>query len=328
MDRLRITLCTSASGIYYDDIERKSIRHEGGFRLNRKTGIFLYYQQGERLRDFPRVLDGILEKENVFLYDAFYPSKPPSSVDLEPLSDETLSEIHSHEMIAEIGKTGDFEGALLSATLTVRAAEKIGMGEIDNAFVLTGYGDHHAGTYSWGGGCYLNGAAIAIHELRKKFAVKRVAIIDTDAHHGDGTWEIFERDPDVLYVCFCSDSDQEENNKVNIQIPTRVTDARYLSLIHENFYSRAKLFQPEILFWNWGYDGTRGEYGDIGLTPDAHILLARELRTVAEEISRGRFIVVLCGGSRRDLASYLIPRIIGILSGTAPRQSVCAHGMT
>ena len=279
-----------------------------------RTGIFFYYQEGERLRDFPQALKGILEKDNVFFYDAFYPSKPPSSFDLESIPFETLYQVHTTEMVEEVRKTGDFEGALLSATATVRASEKIWMGEIDNAFVFTGYGDHHAGTQFFGGGCYFNGAAIAIQVLRKRFGAKRFAIIDTDAHHGDGTWEIFEADPDVLYVCFCADPYWEENNKVNIQVPMRVKDKEYLKLIREGFSPRVKIFQPEILFWNWGYDGTQGEYGDIGLTPECHILLAKELKKMAEEISGGRFIIVLCGGSRRDLARYLIPQVIEILS--------------
>jgi hypothetical protein len=89
-----------------------------------RTGIFLYYQEGERLRDFPQTLEGILEKENVFLYDAFYPFKPPSSFDLEPLSAETLYQVHSPEMIEEVKRTGKLEGALLSATGTVREPQK------------------------------------------------------------------------------------------------------------------------------------------------------------------------------------------------------------
>jgi acetoin utilization deacetylase AcuC-like enzyme len=279
-----------------------------------RTGIFYYYQKGERLQDFPQALKGILDKENVFFYDAFYPSKPPSSFEVEPLSAEVLYQIHSHELVEEVIQTGNFEGALFSATGTVRAAEKIWMGEIDNAFIFTGYGDHHAGTLFFGGGCYFNGAAIAIRSLRKRFEAKRFAIIDTDAHHGDGTWEIFEGDPEVLYVCFCLDPFVEKNNKINIQVPHQVIDEEYLGLVG-NIFSRVMAFQPEILFWNWGYDGTQGEYGDIGLTPDIHILLARELKGVADKICRGRFMVVLCGGSRRDLAEYLIPKIIGVISG-------------
>lgn len=278
-----------------------------------RTGIFFYYQKGERLKDFPQALKGILEEKNVFLYDAFYPSKPPSSFELDPIFPEILYQVHSPDMVEEVRKTGNFEGALFSATGTVRSAEKIWKGEIDNAFIFTGYGDHHAGSNFFGGGCYFNGAAIAIQELRSRFGAKRFVIIDTDAHHGDGTWEIFGMDPSVLYVCFCGNIDWEENNKVDIHVPNRVTDAIYLEMIRGTVFPRLRIFQPEVLFWNWGYDGTKGEYGDIGLSPNFHILLAKELKGIADEICQGKLIIVLCGGSQRNLATYLIPRIIRIL---------------
>jgi acetoin utilization deacetylase AcuC-like enzyme len=280
-----------------------------------RTGIFYYYQKGERLKDFPQALKGILEKENVFLYDAFYPSKPPSSFELDPIPPEILYQIHAPEMVERVRKTGNFEGALFSATGTVRSAEKIWQGEIDNAFVFTGYGDHHAGNHFFGGGCYFNGAAVAIQELRSRFGAKRFAILDTDAHHGDGTWEIFGTDRDVLYICFCGNPDWEENNKVDIHVPNRVTDGIYSQMIRGTVFPRLRVFQPEVLFWNWGYDGTKGEYGDIGLSPGFHVLLAKELKGIADEICQGKFIIVLCGGSRRDLARYLIPKVIEILSG-------------
>jgi acetoin utilization deacetylase AcuC-like enzyme len=196
----------------------------------------------------------------------------------------------------------------------VRAAEKIWMGEIDNAFVFTGYGDHHAGTDFFGGGCYFNGAAIAIHVLRRKFGAKRFAIIDTDAHHGEGTWEIFEADADVLYVRFCGNPNWDENNKVDIHVPVGVKDEVYLEMMRGILFTRLRIFQPEVLFWNWGYDGTQGEYGDIGLTPDFHVILASELKLTANEICQGRLIIVLCGGSQKDLANYLVPRMISVLA--------------
>jgi acetoin utilization deacetylase AcuC-like enzyme len=283
-----------------------------------RTGIFFYYQEGNRLRDFPNALEGILERDGVFFYDAFYPSKPASSFDLNPVSYEALVQVHSSEMIEEVRRTGVFEGALLSASGTIRAAEKIWRGEIDNAFVFTGYGDHHAGPDFFGGGCYFNGAAIAIQELRKRSGIKRFAIIDTDAHHGDGTWKIFGTDPDVLYICFCGYPSREENNNVNIQVPVSLKDEEYIRLVKESFLARVRIFHPEILFWNWGYDGTQGEYGDIGLTPDVHILLVRELKKIADEVSKGKFVVVLCGGSRRDLAHSLIPRMIEVLAEDEP----------
>jgi len=284
----------------------------------KRTGIFFHYQEGERLRDFPQALDGILDKDNVFLFDAFYPLKPPSSYDLEPIPEELLYRVHAPGMVEQVRKSGAFDGALFSAAGTVAAGVRIWRGDIDNAYVFTGYGDHHAGSDFFGGGCYFNGAAIAIGELRKRFGAKRFAIIDTDAHHGNGTWEIFESDPEVLYGCLCSNRSWEKNNKVNIQVPWQVNDEEYLRLVREGFLHRARAFQPEAIFWNWGYDGTQGDYGDIGLTPDCHVRLAQELKGAADNICYGRLIVVLCGGSRRDLAHRLIPQLIRVLAGQEP----------
>ena len=278
------------------------------------TGIFFHYQQGERLRDFPQALSGILEKDNVFFYDAYYPSNPTTSFDLDPIPIEDLHGVHLPEMVDRVKATGNYEGALYSAAGALSAAIKIWSGELTNAFVFTGYGDHHAGSNFFGGGCYFNGAAIAIHKLQKEFGGKRFAIIDTDAHHGDGTWELFQRNREVLYICFCSGSSREENQNVNIHVPLRVDDESYFSLAKETFQKRLKDFRPEVIFWNWGYDGTLGEYGDMGLTPEFHLQMAMEIEKWAYEVCDGKLVVILCGGSRRDLACLLIPGIIRILA--------------
>jgi acetoin utilization deacetylase AcuC-like enzyme len=116
-------------------------------------------------------------------------------------------------------------------------------------------------------------------------------------------------------MCLCHGGDFEENNNVNVGVPWRVSDAQYVDLIKKNFAPRAAAFRPEIIFWNWGYDGMQGEYGDMGLSIDAHTMMARELKRVADEVCRGRLIVVLCGGSRRDMAQSLIPPLIRMLAG-------------
>ncbi len=222
-------------------------------------------------------------------------------------------QVHTPQMVRQVKETGAYAGALYSAAGTVAAAARIWLGEIDNAFAFTGYGDHHAGRSFFGGGCLLNGAAIAIRELRRRFGARRLAIIDTDAHHGDGTWDIFEEDPDLLYACLCPGASEERRRKVNIHVPRGAADDGYLGLVTEEFVPRAIDFRPECIFWNWGYDGTQGEYGDMGLTPDCHVRVARELVRLAGTVCSGRLIVVLCGGSRRDLARRLIPGVIGAL---------------
>ena len=160
----------------------------------------------------------------------------------------------------------------------------------------------------------MNGAAIAIQEIKSNFKIKRFAIIDTDAHHGDGTWELFQNDQNVLYLCFCGNTLKEHNENVNIFIPGRLDDDLYIAMIQEALIKRVTPFRPEIIFWNWGYDGTVGDYGDQGLTARAHFGVAEMIKETAMALCGGREIVILCGGSRRDYAAMLIPRVIDILS--------------
>jgi len=161
--------------------------------------------------------------------------------------------------------------------------------------------------------CYFNGAALAIAALREKGA-KRFAIVDTDCHHGDGTRDIFAGDDDVLHVCFCYQDRCDNHNNVDVKIPYRTSDDEYLSQMKQEFAPRVREFEPEYIFWELGYDATQGEYGDKGLTRDSHIQMARIIKGVAGQVCQGRLVVILCGGSGRTLATYIIPRVIRCLA--------------
>lgn len=278
-----------------------------------RTGIFFTYFQGERLRDFPQVLSGIMDRENVSYYDAVYNSRNGLYY-LAPVSEELLLKVHSPSMVEAVKLTGDYEAAVYSAGGTVQAADKIGLGEIDNAFIFTGFGDHHAGRNFYGGMCYFNSAALAIAALREK-GVKRFAIVDTDSHHADGTRDIFAGDDDVLHVCLCHQDYTDGHNNVDVMIPYHTSDEEYLARMNREFVPRAMSFKPEYIFWEFGYDATRGEYGDKGLATDCHLKLAKLIKGVADKLGHGRLITILCGGSGRAIATYTIPRIIACLAG-------------
>lgn len=278
----------------------------------KRTGIFFTYFQGERLRDFPLALAGILDKENVFYYDAVYGIRDGLFY-LEPLSEELLLKVHAPDMVQGVKFTGDYESALYSAGGTVQAADEIRQGHIDNAFVFTSFGDHHAGRNFYGGYCYFNGAALAITALREK-GVGKMAIVDTDCHHADGTRDIFGGDDDVLHVCFCHQDYADKHSNVDVRIPYHTSDEEYLSRMRQEFIPRVTAFQPEYIFWEFGYDATRGEYGDKGLTMDCHIELAKTIKEAADRACGGRLITILCGGSGRATATYTIPGIISCLA--------------
>lgn len=274
----------------------------------KRTGIFFPYFQGERLKDFPQALANILDKENISYYDALYQSTDAAYY-VKPVTEDILLRVHSRDMISTVKRTGDYEAALYSAGGTVQAAEEIAQRRIDNAFVFTSFGDHHAGRDYFGGMCYFNGAALAIAALRER-GMRRFTIVDTDSHHGDGTRDIFQQDKEVLHVCFCFQDYCDENNNVDVAIPYKTTDESYLQRVRQEFKPRVAAFSPELIFWEFGYDATQGEYGDKGLTMNCHVEIAKIIKETADKICRGRLVTILCGGSSRAVATYTIPRII------------------
>ena len=120
-------------------------------------------------------------------------------------------------------------------------------------------------------------------------------------------------------MCFCHQDYSDNYNKVDIQIPYHTTDEAYLAKMKQVFISRVEAFKPEYIFWEYGYDATSGEYGDKGISRDCHIRLAELVKGVADKVCEGRLIAILCGGSRRDVATYTIPRIIATLAELSNR---------
>jgi acetoin utilization deacetylase AcuC-like enzyme len=155
--------------------------------------------------------------------------------------------------------------------------------------------------------------AIAIAHLREKLGVRRFAILDTDAHHGDGTRDIVQEDPEVLHVCICGMRFvSPDGTKVDVPAPWggRDPDEAYLETAESAFAQRARTFRPDLTVWYFGFDGHQGDYGDMGLSLRAFVGLADFMVGVAREASGGKLLTVLGGGSRTDLATLIIPHVI------------------
>ena len=157
----------------------------------------------------------------------------------------------------------------------VAAGKKIANGEINNAFAFIGAGGHHAGRDEFGGFCCFNDVALCIVNLREKFGLRRFAIVDTDAHHADGTREILHDDVDVLHVCFCGTNyESADGTKVDVACPNSFEDGEnersmndaYFDVVARHAPHRIRAFEPEFLFWYFGFDTHEGDYGDIGLS--------------------------------------------------------------
>ena len=195
----------------------------------------------------------------------------------------------------------------------VEAAEKICLGEVDRAFAFIGAGGHHAGRNFFGGYCCFNDVAIAIAHLRKAHGIRRFAVLDTDAHHGDGTRNIFQDDADVLHVCICG-MNYVSADGTKVDVPAswggRDPDEAYLKTAEFAFASRVRAFRPDLTIWYFGFDGHQGDYGDMGLSLRAFVGLADFMVGAGREASGGKLLTVLGGGSRTDLATLIIPQVI------------------
>jgi acetoin utilization deacetylase AcuC-like enzyme len=282
------------------------------------TGIFYhpsfsrrsYLTQGSRLQHFPAALSTLLTDPRYRLYES------------PPLETEWILRVHSAELLEEVKLDALCSTAWHSAGGVVLAAEKIALKEIHNAFAFIGTGGHHSGHDFFGGYCCFNDVVIAMALLRERHGIRRFALLDTDAHHGDGTRALVKNDPDILHVCVCSSAySSPDGTKVDVRAPQRTwfSPARssspdindlYVQTATQAFAPRVRQFQPEFVFWYFGFDTHQGDYGDLGLTRPAYVQLATMVRGLATEWCSGRLEVVLGGGSRSDIARELIPPII------------------
>lgn len=143
--------------------------------------------------------------------------------------------------------------------------------EIKNGFALVRPPGHHAMMVAHGnrGFCNINNEAIMVEYLRQKYGIKKIAIIDTDVHHGDGTQDIFYNNPDVLFISFHQDghtlypgtgfTDELGGPKamartINIPLPPGTTDSGLLYVLDNLILPILKDFQPELVINSAGQD--------------------------------------------------------------------------
>lgn len=275
-----------------------------------KTGVFHHQVLTEhtwdiianKLKNFTRVVDELARLPGVVVYEE------------EPISQELLLKVHTRQLLEEVKSYGNYEAGIYSADGCVKAAEKVWTKEIDNAF-LTSSCCHHAGPNRAWGSCTVSGSGPMAVNMREKFGVRRIAILDTDSHHGDGARAIFRGNRDVLHVCFCSsDVVEDGGTKIDVDVGYSTTDEEYLKKVRQHFIPRVMDFKPDLIFHMMGHDSAQGDYGDRGLSWDFFPQLAKEMKEVADKVCGGRYIVGLGGGARFDIAEYITPKIVRILA--------------
>ena len=160
---------------------------------------------------------------------------------------------------------------LIAAGSCLVLGDALMKGEVKNAFALVRPPGHHAMTVAHGnrGFCNINNEAILVEYLRKKYGIRRIAIVDTDVHHGDGTQEIFYNDPDVLFISFHQDGrtlypgsgfinelggPKALGRTINIPLPPATPDEGILYVLDSLVLPILKDFKPELVLNSAGQD--------------------------------------------------------------------------
>lgn len=197
-----------------------------------------------------------------------------------------------------------WEAALRAAGAVVDATERVLAGEIDNAFCAVRPPGHHARRGHAMGFCLLNNVAIAALHALEAHGLKRVAVIDFDVHHGNGTEDILAGDERVLMASFFqhpfypyTGTENPAKNMVNVPLPAGTRGDVVRQVVDEVWWPRLDEFRPEMIFVSAGFDAHReDDLGQMGLVEADYAWITQRLCELAQRHARGRIVSSLEGG--------------------------------
>ncbi len=189
-------------------------------------------------------------------------------------------------------------GAALAATDAVIA------GELENAFCAIRPPGHHAGRDRAMGFCFINNVATAAKYAVERHGLQRVAIVDFDVHHGNGTEDIVAGDERILMVSFYQHpfyphggSRSDADNLVNVPVPAYTKGMVVRELIETLWLPRLEAHKPELIFISAGFDAHReDDLAQLGLVEADYAWITERMKDVARRHSKGRIVSCLEGG--------------------------------
>lgn len=202
--------------------------------------------------------------------------------------------------------------ALLAAGGVMAGVEAVMKGLVQNAFCAVRPPGHHAERNRALGFCFFNNVAIAAVYLLEHLGLSRVAIVDWDVHHGNGTQHMFEEDPRVFYLslhedphtCYPGTGFRHEQGKgagkgttLNLPLPPGSGDQEYLQALQEEGLPKLRQFAPEFVLISAGFDAHQDDpLAHQNLSREAYQTMGRMILEVARETAGGRLVSVLEGG--------------------------------
>jgi len=248
---------------------------------------------------------------------------------------EDIARAHVADMISDamnnIPREGDYyplggtllnahswKAALRAAGAAVAATDAALAGEIGNAFCLVRPIGHHSTASEAMGFCVFNNVAIAALRAIQVHGLKRVAVVDTDVHHGNGTEEIFANEPRVMMVSYYqeylypfSGNERQRDHMVNVPVPSGTDGTEIRRIVTEKWLPALHRHRPEMIFISAGFDAHRDDpLGSLRLTEEDYAWITRQLMDVAREHAGGRIVSFLEGGYNLDaLAASAVAHI-------------------
>ena len=223
-----------------------------------------------------------------------------------------------------------YDVAMQAAGASIQAVNAVLDGTARTSMALVRPPGHHARPSSQMGFCLINNAAVAALYALERRDVQRVAIVDFDVHHGNGTQEILEHDPRVLYCslhqapCYPFTGDLSETgvteNVLNIPLPPYSGDAEYAAAFEQLIVPKLRQFKPQLIIASAGYDAhwtnSRYVHGVTMLvTVRGFARMVQDLRDAAAELCDGRLVLLLEGGYEPAALAASVVASLDVLRG-------------
>ena len=234
---------------------------------------------------------------------------------------EQLARVHDPDYVAGIFDEAPSEGilrlesdtvmmphtlnaALRAAGAGILAVDLVMGGEVRAAFCGVRPPGHHAERHRAMGFCIFNNVAVAAAHAMAQHGLERVAVVDFDVHHGNGTEDIFRREPRVL---FCSTfqhpfypfsgTEKVAGHIVNLPLEAGSGGEQFRSAVQQQWLPELHAFRPELLLISAGFDAhAEDEMGNLRLREPDYAWVTEQLRAVADEHGGGRIVSLLEGG--------------------------------
>jgi acetoin utilization deacetylase AcuC-like enzyme len=202
--------------------------------------------------------------------------------------------------------SGSIDAALRGSGAACFAVDQLFEEQAKNAFCVTRPPGHHAESAMAMGFCLLNHAAVAARHAQSQHGAQRVAILDFDVHHGNGTQAIFEGSPDVLYVSSHQHplypgtglaEEQGCGNVLNLPLAPAAGGAEFRAAWSEKGLPALERFSPDLVIVSAGFDGhQRDPLGQLQLEDPDYAWITQELCALADTACAGRLVSILEGG--------------------------------